>query len=136
VFQINILADALGLQYEPLLDLKISDRPCKSYDFKKCPVHRCANLFTCGPGPQINLIPDAGLNFLIDMRYAHARFLEMCGLLPGDYNLTSDCHGDSMSADFSPPICSPTGEAGKNAETGFMRCFPNCHYRKQWLVKG
>jgi hypothetical protein len=30
--------------------------------------HRCKNLFTCGPGPQINLIPGAWLNFLIDMR--------------------------------------------------------------------
>jgi hypothetical protein len=31
-------------------------------------------LFTGGPGPQINLIPDVGLDFLIDILYAHARF--------------------------------------------------------------
>jgi hypothetical protein len=33
----------------------------------KCLCHRLGNLFTFGPGPQINLIPGAGLNFLIDM---------------------------------------------------------------------
>jgi hypothetical protein len=30
--------------------------------------------FTCGPRPQIYFIPGAGLNILIDLRYAHARF--------------------------------------------------------------
>jgi hypothetical protein len=65
------------------------------------------------------LILGAELNLLIDMRP-----ILMISVLPrGDYNLTSGCHGDSMSANFSPPVCSPTGEAGKNAETGFMRCF-------------
>jgi hypothetical protein len=28
------------------------------------------NLYTCGPWPQINLIPIAGLNFLTDIMYA------------------------------------------------------------------
>jgi hypothetical protein len=57
-------------------------------------------------------------------------------LPPGDYNLTSGCHGyRAMSAKFSPPVCSTTGEAGKNAETGFMQCSSNCHYRKQWVAK-
>jgi hypothetical protein len=36
---------------------------------------------------------------------------------------------------FCLPVCSPTGVAGKNAETGFMRCSPCCHYRKQWVAK-
>jgi hypothetical protein len=44
----------------------------------------------------------------------------VCGLPPGDYNLTSGCHGDSNTADFSPPVCSPTEEAGKNVQTGFL----------------
>jgi hypothetical protein len=40
---------------------------------KKCSFFRC-NLLTYGPRPQINLIHGAGLIFLIDIRYAHARF--------------------------------------------------------------
>jgi hypothetical protein len=32
-------------------------------------------------------------------------------------------------------VCSPAGEAGKNAETGFMRWPPVCPYRKQWVPK-
>jgi hypothetical protein len=42
------------------------------------------------------------------------------GLLLGEHNLTSGCHGHSMTANFSPPVCSPTGEAGKNVQTGFI----------------
>jgi hypothetical protein len=34
--------------------------------------------------------------------------------LIGENNLTSGCHGDSNTANFSPPVCSPTGEAGKD----------------------
>jgi hypothetical protein len=45
--------------------------------------------------------------------------LVVCGLLPGAYNLTSDCHGDSKIANFSPPVCSPTGEAGKSYKAVF-----------------
>jgi hypothetical protein len=41
--------------------------------------------------------------------------LVMCGLSPGDYNLTSGCHGESKPTNFSLPVCFPTGEAGKNA---------------------
>jgi hypothetical protein len=59
----------------------------------------------------------------------------MCSLPPGDYNLTGGCRGDSIPANFSILVCSPTGKAGSNTETGFMRCSPNCHYRKQWLAK-
>jgi hypothetical protein len=63
--------------------------------------------------------------------------LVMCGLPPGDDNLTSGCHGDSMSVNFFlPPVCSPIEEAGENAETGFMRCFPNFNHRKQWVAEG
>jgi hypothetical protein len=40
-----------------------------------------------------------------------------------------------MPAKFLPSVCSPTGEAGKNAQTGFMRRSPNCDYRKQWVAK-
>jgi hypothetical protein len=54
-----------------------------------------------------------------------------CDLGSGDCNLASGCHGDSMPANFSSPVCSSTKEYGKNAEAGFMRCIPSCHYRKQ-----
>jgi hypothetical protein len=43
--------------------------------------------------------------------------LVVCGLLPGENNLTSGCHGDRKTATFYSPVCSPKGEAGisKNA---------------------
>jgi hypothetical protein len=44
-----------------------------------------------------------------------------------------------MPANFSPPVCSPTEEAGKskNKETGFIKCslYTNSHYLKQWVAK-
>jgi hypothetical protein len=40
-----------------------------------------------------------------------------------------------MPANFSSPVCSPTGKAGKNAETGLCCVFTNCHYRKKWVAK-
>jgi hypothetical protein len=84
------------------------------------------SFYLCGPRLQINLIAGMGLNFLIEI-------LVVCGLPPGDYNLNSGCHEDSKPANFSPPVCFPTGEAGKNADTGFMRCCLNFHYRKSWV---
>jgi hypothetical protein len=39
--------------------------------------------------------------------------LMVCGLPPGNYTLTSGCHGNSNAANFSPLVCSPNGEAGK-----------------------
>jgi hypothetical protein len=44
----------------------------------------------------------------------------VCGLPPGDHSLTSGCHGDNKAANFSPPVCNPIGEAGKNVKTGFF----------------
>jgi hypothetical protein len=41
----------------------------------------------------------------------------VCGLPPGDYNLTSGCHEDGTIANFSPLVCSTTGEAGRNVQT-------------------
>jgi hypothetical protein len=73
-----------------------------------------------GPGPQMNFIPGAWLNFLIHFRYAHARFQLYPVCYPGKSNLTSSCHRDSKTANFSFPVCSPTGEAGKNVQTGFF----------------
>jgi hypothetical protein len=50
--------------------------------------------------------------------------------------MTSGCHGDSMPAKFSPPVCSYTGEAGQNAETGPLQCFSELSlYREQWVGK-
>jgi hypothetical protein len=60
--------------------------------------------------------------------------LVVCGLLPGDNNLTRGCQGAVCPPIFIP--CSPTGESGKNSETGFMRWSPVCHYRKQWVARG
>jgi hypothetical protein len=54
---------------------------------------------------------------------------DFSGVRSATLRLQFDCggHGDSKPADFFTPLCSPTGEAGKNAATGFMRCSPNCH---------
>jgi hypothetical protein len=49
--------------------------------------------------------------------------------------LSSGCHADRKAANFSSAVCSPTGETVKNAETGFMRWFPVCPYRQQWVAK-
>jgi hypothetical protein len=54
---------------------------------------------------------------------------------PGDYSLTSGCHGGIMPAIFFAYGLLPTGETGKNADTAFMRCSPNCHYGKQLVAK-
>jgi hypothetical protein len=54
--------------------LKLSDHPFKSYNFLNVRFYRCKNIFTKVSGLQIYLIPGAGLNFLIEIRYAHARF--------------------------------------------------------------
>jgi hypothetical protein len=51
----------------------------------------------------------------------------VCRLPPGDYNMTSGCHGDSKTANFSLPVCSPTREAGKNVQTVFFWCSAACH---------
>jgi hypothetical protein len=42
---------------------------------------------------------------------------------------------NSKPANSSPPVCSPTGEAGKNTETGFMLWSPVCLYKKKWAAK-
>jgi hypothetical protein len=42
------------------------------------------------------------------------------GALPGENNLTTGCHRDGKSANFMPSVCSPTEEAGKNVQTGFL----------------
>jgi hypothetical protein len=46
----------------------------------------------------------------------------MCVLPPGDYNLNSGCHGDSICQFFVSGL-PPTGDAGKNTETGFYSVF-------------
>jgi hypothetical protein len=56
-------------------------------------------------------------------------------MLPIAKSLAYNLYKLQYAANFSSPVCSPTGDAGNNAETGFMRCFPNCHYSKQWVAK-
>jgi hypothetical protein len=68
LYQINISGDALDLQYEPLP--KCPDCPFKSYDFLQ-PPSIDVNIFL-PVALIINLIPGAGLNFLIDVLHAHA----------------------------------------------------------------
>jgi hypothetical protein len=46
---------------------------------------------------------------------------------PGHYKLTSGCHGISKPANFSPLVCYPTREAGKNVQSGFFRWSVACH---------
>jgi hypothetical protein len=53
-------------------------------------------------------------------------------------------HGPQFFCIYYPPsikvryrwVYSQTGEAGKNAKTGYMRWSPVCPYRKQWVAKG
>jgi hypothetical protein len=40
-----------------------------------------------------------------------------------------------MPANFSPPVCPPTGEAGKTQNPVLCGVFPNCNFRKQWMAK-
>jgi hypothetical protein len=60
------------------------------------------------------------------------RDLVVSGLLPGENNLTTSCHRDSKSANFSTSACSFTEEAGKNLQTGFFGIIcglPQAFYR-------
>jgi hypothetical protein len=43
----------------------------------------------------------------------------VCGLPPRDFNFTGGFHVERKFDNFSPSVCSPTGEAGKNVQTGF-----------------
>jgi hypothetical protein len=79
----------------------------------KCSFHWWGNIFICGSGPQINLIPGAVLNLFDWYAVCRIPILVMSGLPPGDYNLTIGCQGNSMTANFSPQVCSPKGESGK-----------------------
>jgi hypothetical protein len=45
------------------------------------------------------------------------------------------CHGDSMTANISHTVCSPTGEAAKTQKPVLCRVFPNCYYRKKSVAK-
>jgi hypothetical protein len=108
--------NALGLQYEPQLYLKHFLSSVSKLRFVIASFYLC----TCGPGPQIKLKPGAWLNFLILYPVCPRPILMVCGLPPGYCNLTSGCHGDSKTANFSPRVCSPTGEAGRNVQTGFF----------------
>jgi hypothetical protein len=81
--------------------------------------YRCKNLLTNGPGSQINLILGAGPIFY-SFPVCPRQILVVCGLLPGENNLSSGCHRDSKPAIFSPQACSPTGEADKNLQTGLL----------------
>jgi hypothetical protein len=92
------------------------------------------NLFTCGPGPQINLIPGAGHNFLIYIRYAHARFewYAVCHLVK--IRLAA-AMGSVNPPTFLALVCSPTGEAGKNVQTCFFSVdlgLPQAFNRDMW----
>jgi hypothetical protein len=53
-----------------------SDRPFNSYHFQNVRSidEEIFTPVTCGPGPQINLIPGAGFNFFIGLQYTNARF--------------------------------------------------------------
>jgi hypothetical protein len=53
---------------------------------------------------QINLIPDAVLIFFYSFPVCTRPILVVCGLLPGEKNLSTGIHGDSKSANFWPPL--------------------------------
>jgi hypothetical protein len=76
VFQINISGDMPSIWVATILKKFLV--VCLKDTILKCSFYRCKNLVTCGPGPQINMIPGAGPNFLI-CRYAHAQF-EWCAV--------------------------------------------------------
>jgi hypothetical protein len=73
----------------------------------------------------MNLIPSAWLIFLIHFRIA---------LCPRSILVVM--RSAPWAQQFSSPVGSPTEEAGKNADNGFMRLSPVYHYRKQWVAKG
>jgi hypothetical protein len=69
----------------------------------------------------MNFIPGAELIFLF-----------FYGLLPGENNLTTGCHKERKTTNFSPPVCSLADEAGENVQTGFIRVIcglPQAFYR-------
>jgi hypothetical protein len=81
VCQISIWGYVLCLQYEQLTYLKIFLSSLYRLRFLTVKFSRCKNLVTYGPGPQINLIPGAGLIFFIHFR--------VCSL---EKHLSSGCH--------------------------------------------
>jgi hypothetical protein len=85
------------------------DPPLKSYIwFKQRYFSRCENSLAFCPGPDLNLMPGAGLNFLTHFRQAHAWFklYAVCSL--ENILLTSGCHVYSKPANFLPPPCHST----------------------------
>jgi hypothetical protein len=97
------------------------------------------------PGPELNLIPGACCAHLFDSFPVCTRpILVVCGLLPGEHNLTSSYHGDNKPTNFLTSPChhynkqesseaySPTGEAGRYSETCFMRGSAACHQSLWW----
>jgi hypothetical protein len=75
---ISIWGDAFCLQYEQLTYKKKFLIVRLKASILTAKLSRCKNLHTYGPGPQINLIPGAGLIFFTNLRYAlhnaHVRF--------------------------------------------------------------
>jgi hypothetical protein len=74
VCQKRILGNTLDLKYEPLTCLK--NYPIvrlKAMIFLKLKFDLSKNALAHDPGPQLNLIPGAGLFLLIETRCAHAR---------------------------------------------------------------
>jgi hypothetical protein len=48
----------------------------------------------------------------------------------------SDCYGDCKSPNFSYPVGSSTGEAGKKTETGLCAGLRSAPKEKKWVAKG
>jgi hypothetical protein len=93
MYQKSTLGDALDLKYEPLLYLEFFQSTVLKLSFFKSMFNRSKNALTHCPIPQLNLIPCAGLIFLIETRCAHARVsssaagpLDICGQPMGDYS--------------------------------------------------
>jgi hypothetical protein len=133
---IFISRDTSGLQYEPLLYFKFSDRPFKSYNFWQ---HCSKILLPVALDRRLIWYPVRGSTFWLISGLPTPDFSE-------DYSLNSGCYGDRKTAICSPPDCSPIGEVGKNFTnrfflvicsfaTGFSQRYAACHRRKQWRQK-
>jgi hypothetical protein len=93
-----------------------SDRPFKIYDFQQ---HRSIDVkifLLVALDRKLIWYPLQGSTFCL----LSGVLSLVWGLPTGVYNLTSGCHGDSRSVNFSHPVFSPTGGASKMYKPAFF----------------
>jgi hypothetical protein len=104
--------------------LKFSDRPFKRYDFLNV---RSVDVKI--------FLPVATNRKVILYHICASPILVVCGLLPGESNLTSVCQWDSKPAYFSSPGCSLTDEAVKTQKQVLCGGLRSAPIKEQWVAK-